>query len=50
MFENGRPAVVFRACSMIVAVGALIGIITANARVDPVGEWANEIRYLVVAA
>lgn len=50
IFADGRPAAVFRVCSMIVVVGALIGIVTANTWVDPAGEWANEVRYLVVVA
>lgn len=50
IFEDGRPAAVFRACSILVAVGALIGIMMANAVVDPASEWANEIRYAIVLA
>lgn len=50
IFADGRPAAAFRVYSMMVVVGALIGIVTANTWVDPAGEWANEARYAVVVA
>ena len=49
-FTDDRQSRVFRACSLVVAVGALMGAAAANTWVDPAGEWADGIRYMVVLA
>lgn len=49
IFTDDRPARIFRVCSVLVVVVMLLGAVTANTWV-PDGEWAYELRYLVVVA